>query len=736
MAAAFSAERLRRLLTLLALVPALPTAALEALDDEALSAVQARDGITVEIRNNSPITTSSLTWFTDSNGSFAANCTGGIANRQACTRLAPSVAGVAGAPLRATLALDAGAASSSGVAYMRTTLDWQPQLLTVSRLTPLTPTVDYSAHSLGQFGLYSQGHLTLSNQGGLFNNGGNFAMLDFAMDGNLVYRQGAAGQPELSLGNLQFSNFFSNGAGGGHAAAPGRVGFDAQGLLLAAPYSRTDLTFDLMFKGAPGNFDTSGRSPMIRLGWTGGLVNPLLRVSPGGIGYGTYTSGAQTFYDIGGNNGGGARSEGLNLLASWDFDSDFAWIIGQAGGNGTSARLTNWRRMATVPSTTPMLSMPITLDVLQNGTGPAGLCFGGGFSGGSPVAASCTAAGGSWIAGGVPTGKAAFATLIRDGHLHAYSQQTEVRDPTSGTPASVYDWSLLYTFGKLDADILLYPEGRNQGVALSTNTTGIKADITLTAQSPGYWAKANSASAAVRATAGAGWATNTHFMVANTKVDGVVGQQYGVGLVNADLLWSTRDLYFRLVNSDSGYPLMPGGLWLQTDTSAVYQFRGLLGGGNLQDLSAPTSVALLDLRLSTNRFIFALSPMAPVAGDAPIGFAGLLDLDGSAYLSLGEVSSPSSTFRLYDLSGRIGWANGTVNLVSGQNSPDGLPQLAISNDLKFGASANFLDPGAATPQGGGAAVLGKVGFGSENFGRFVLPAGSWHSHVSLKIPGT
>lgn len=733
MAPATSAEY-RRLLLVLTLAPAAPAAALEALDEAALAAVQARDGITLEIRKDTPVTAGSLTWLTDNNDSFAATCTGGVVNRQACTLVVPSLGGVANAPLRVTFALDAG--TDSTLPYLRAALDWQPLLLTLSRLTPLNPTVDYSARSLGQFGLYSQGHLHLSNMGGLLNGSGNLATLDLALSGDLVYRQGNAGQPELSFGNLQFSNYFSNGAAGGHAASQGRLSIDAQGLLVSAPFSRTDLTFDLMFKAAPTDFDTTGRSPMIRLGWTGGLVNPRLRVAAGGVGYGTYATGAQTFYDLGGAFGGGARSEGLNVQASWDFDTDFAWVIGQAGGNGTSARMTNWRRMATVPTSTPMLNMPITLDVLQNGTGPAGLCFGGGFGSGSPVAATCTAAGGRWIAGGVPTGKAAFAALIRDGHLLAYSQQTEVRDPTSAAAAQVYDWSLLYTFGKLDADILLYPEGRAPGVTPGATPTGLKADITLTAQSPGYWSKANSSSAAERASAGAGWATNTHFMVANTRVGGVAGQQYGVGLVNADLLWSVRDLYFRLVNSDSGYPLMPGGLWLQTDTSAVYQFRGLLGGGNLLDLSAPTQVALLDLRLSTNRFIFALSPKAAVAGDAPIGFSGLLDLDGGAYLSLGEVSSPASTFRLYDLSGRIGWANGTVNLVSGQNSADGLPQLAISNDLLFGASANFLDPGAAVPVGGGAPLLGKVGFGSENFGRFVLPAGTWHSDVSLKIPGT
>jgi hypothetical protein len=383
-----------------------------------------------------------------------------------------------------------------------------------------------------------------------------------------------------------------------------------------------------------------------------------------------------------------------------------------------------------------MLTMPITLDVLQNGVGPAGLCFGGGFTSGSPVQGSCTAAGGTWVGNGLGAGEAAFAVMIRDGRLHAYNQQIEVRDPASANPVTVYDWSLLYTFGKLDADILLTPEGRNPGAAVTTNAIGLRADVTLAAQSPGYWQKANSASAATRATAGTGWATNTHFMLADTKVGGVTGQQYGVGIVNADLLWVVRDMYFRVLAGDSAYPLIPAGLWMQTDTGASYRFRGLLGGGNLQDLSAPTGVALIDLNLATSRFIFALNPTAPVAGDAPIGFNGLLDFDGTAYLSLGEISNPSAAFRLYDVVGRVGWKNGSVNLVSGQNTADGLPKLAIANELLFGSSANFTDPGAAVPTGGGAALVGKAGFGSENFGRIALPAGTWHSDVSIKIPGS
>lgn len=710
---------------------ALNAGALESLDESMLAEVHAQDGLTLEFGSSAGLTTTAMQWTTDRGAASMDACTGGIGNQHACTLLAPTLSGVNGNPLALKATLDAFGGATPGLAMQ---LDWQPLLFSSDRFTINTPTVDYSNRSLGSIGIYSAGSLALSSQGGLFNSSGNFSLLDFAMSGDVIYRQGAVGNPELSFGNLDFGTRFTNGAAGGHASAYGKVGIDSQGLIISAPFTQTELTFDLMYKGSTGSaFDRSNRRPIMHFGWIGGLVNPLMRVSGGGAAYGTYAATGQnvvnpaTSYTFQNDTGrpGNVRSEGLNVLASWDFDSDFAWVIGQAGGNQTQARFTKWRRMGPA-SATPMLSMPVTFDVLQNGTGSAGLCFGGGFASGAPVAASCTSAGGSWVAGGVPAGKAAMAVLIRDGHLHAYNQQVQVIDPTSSNPNQVYDWGLVYTMGKLDSDIFLYPEGRNPGVAVTTSNSGLKADITLAIQSPGYWDRANSSSAAVRASAGGNWATNTHFMVADTNVNGS-GAQYGVGLVNADLLWSVRDMYFRVVDSDSGYPAIPGGLWMQSDTKAVYQFRGLFGGGNLEDLSNPTGIALMDVKLSTNRFIFALSPQTPVAGDAPIGFTGLLDLDGTAYLSLGEKASPASAYRIYDISGRIGWKDGKVNLVSGQNSADGLPRLSISNTLLFGSSADF-------GSGGGAPVVAKVGFGNENFGRIALPAGTWHSDVSLKIP--
>ncbi len=708
-----------------------PAWALEALDDEGLGAVQGQSGLQLQLDNTGGVNLGRLEWLTDS----------GVTDRQAQTIIDARLDGLAGNPWQFSSQLDVGSDSSNPA--LRLHSQWQPQQLTISRLTLNTPAANLSTNSLGQLAVQSQGHLTLNQVGGLLNAGGNNAQLDFASQGEVIYRQGAAGSPELSLGGFVFKNCFSNGPGSNCSGSLGYglLGVNSEGLLVQADHTYTDLLFDVMYKATPTNFDSTGRSGIIQFGWTGSLLNPKVALRPGGVAYGTHSStlnhpsgASYGFFDHTGlGTPTGARSQGLNLQASWDYDSDFAFILGQAGGNRSQARFMNWRRMAGLNAAIPMLSMPITLDVLQNGQGPGGLCFGGGFSAGSPTPFSCTSAGGQWRASAVAASQAAFAALIRDGHLHGYSQQIQVVDPTSSNPLSTYDWGLMFTFGKLDADILLQPQGPSGGL------TGLKSNITLTAQSPGFWDQATSSNATTRGclfsaaggsctTAGAGtrWATNTHFLVADTNVGGT-GQQYGVGLLNADLLWSVRDMYFRVVDSDATYTLMPGGLWLHTENNATYQFRGLFGGGNLLDLSSPTGISLMDVKLSANRFLFALSPQTPVSGDAPVGFNAFMDLDGTSYLSLAEVGSPQSAYRIYDMSGRIAWRNGQVNLVSGQNTADGLPQLAIRNELLFGSSANFGN-------GGGNPLLAKTGFGSENFGRIALPAGAWHSDISLKIP--
>ena len=694
--------------------------ALQAMSDDALSSINGADGVSVTLSSQAPLRLDTLKWITDDNSLNNGACTGGLNGQHACTLVKDIVLEGHGGNLQQQWHLDAGS-DGSGQPYLSLSGQWSNQQLTLGSLSLHTANDDASDRSLGSLALLSAGQFSLSNRGGPFNLEDNLASLDFSLNGDVIYRQGPAGSPELSFANLQLDTRFSTGAANGQSAGLGRVGIDSRGLLLQAPYADVNIGFDLAFKNSPTNFDVSGRSNLLRFGWRGGLVNPQWHLQAGGVGYNTYVNGPNTFQDTDGSVTG-SRSEGISLYTAWDFDSDFALSLGEAGGNGTVARFSQWQRLGAAPG--PMFALPVVFDVMQGGSGPSGLCAGAATSGVLDQS-SCMATGGEWYSNDLPgSNESAFAILMRDARLLAYNTRVEVEDPLSGGTVTPLDWGAAFTFGKLDADIFLYPYGRASGASVVTTDSGIRADITLIAQSPDAWRRANSSDPAVRSTAGDGWQTNTHFMLVDTQ------RHRGVGFMNGDIFYRARDLFLRVTDGDSRYPQLPGGLWLQTDNLAQYRFRALFGGGNMSDLSydALTRVSLIDVNLQTDQFLFVLNPL-PVdtnTGAAPIGFNGLLDLDNS-YIRVGEVSSPQSRFYIDALSGRVAWRNGSLSMVSGQHTADGLPQLAISNDLDIGQSAHF--GGAA-----GDPLIGTVGFGSEDFGRMVIPAGTWHNEIRLKIP--
>lgn len=715
----------RGLLLLCLVTPA--AHALQALTDADLSQVAGRDGISAEFRS-SGISADQISWITDDAGLNDGSCSGGTANQHACTLISDLQVEAVSGDYLGSIELDA--AAQSGTPLLRLAADWgqagQPLRARIGGLTFDTPTWDASANSLGAFSMESTGTMTLVNQG-LFNTTPGSAQLDYQSENDLIYRQGPAGSAELSFANWSFDMTFTDGAASGHNPGYGQVGIDSDGFFISAPNILVDYTFDLAFKASPVDFDTTGRNELMHFGWQGGLVNATQRIGSGGFGYGSYLNGPNTFQDYDGSQTG-SRSEGINLLSEWDFDSDFALVIGEASGNGTFARFTNWQTLGGTAG--PQFSFPLIFDVVQAGNAPAGLCAGP-FTSGVASQTSCAAAGGEFFASGLDAGESAFAVLLRDAHLHAYSTQVQVEDPLAGGTVTPVNWGVLFTYGKMDADIFLRPQGRADGAAFATTNTGLRADITLVAQSPDAWRRANSSDAAVRATAGDGWRTNTHVMTVDTATPFGSGQN-GVGFVNGDLIYQARDLFLRVTDGDSAYPDLPGGLWLHTDNFAQYRFRGIFGGGDLSDLSydALTKVSLLDVNLQTSKFLFVLNPL-PVdgaTGAAPIGFNGLLDFDGGAYITVGEVSSPSSQFYVRDVSGRIAWRDGSLSLVSGENTASGLPRLVIENDLDIGASAGF---GSATP---GDPLVGTLGFGTEDFGRVAIPEGTWGSEIILEIP--
>lgn len=675
--------------------------ALTPLDDSSLSSINGQDGLTVDLESAVGISAENLAWQTDQ----------GIQDQEALTHFRDVSWQGDGGPLQSRFTLDVG--SNGAVPMLAMTYTWQPGVYRIGGFTLETPSnQDYQSHSLGEMALYSSGTISLVNAG-IFNTDANgYAQFDFDMTGDLIIRQGGAGTAELSFGNMAFANRFTSGAATGHQPGTGIVGVNSDGILIQADHTFTDFRFDLMYKENPVDFDRDGRSPMIHAGWTGGLTDARMKIMSGGVSY----------HQASGWDYLSSRSQGLLFRAAWDYDTDFGLVLGHADGDRTRLTLSDWKQMGGENPADPMLAMDVILDVLQNNVGPAGLCMGYGLAAGQPSQSQCTANGGEFIDTRVPVDDSAFALMLRNSHLHGYSSKMRVENPATSWSKD-YNFGLILTLGKLDADMLIYPRGAFD------SQDGLKMDINLVAQSPGYWAAANSAVPAERVAAASDWATNSHLLFADTS------SNIGVGILHNDVLWQTRDMFIRIGEQDPVFSDMQTGIMLSSDTLARYYLRGLFGAGNLNELSSGTAnVALWQFNLAASRYRFVMFPSAqtvvtPTGNQtlSTIGFEGFFDIDPSSYLTLAEVSAPGSSFNLYNVSGSLGWKEGNVVMKSGDQNSDGSASISIENQLLIGESVNFGN-------GAGDPLIGNLGFGNQNYGRIAFPGGIWHSEIVAKVP--
>ncbi|WP_144401632.1 hypothetical protein [Isoalcanivorax pacificus] len=689
------------------LVFSVSAATLEPLTDMELSQSTGQAGLAVSLETDSPITAQQVTWAMDAEN---AATTASLILKNLSVEWADS----------ADFTLDVGADA------VMLTGSW----------SELQARIGGIAHSgepnntMGSLAINTSGSFLLINEGGPFNTNSDNAVLNYTSEGDIFWRQrDIGGAPELGL--LDFVI--------GIDIPKGTVGLDANGVLIAAPEADFDLTFDLSFAAATTNpYDKADHDGLVHTGWRGNLRNVDLRLMGGGAWEGTTGS----FYDL------SARTEGLNTDLKLDFGEEFVWIIGQPHQARARAEFSGWQRLGAQPGFSsgarvarPGVAMadydfrlPLTLDALRAGSDPGGICFGGATTGGSLTSSACGAAGGEYVY--LSPDDNTLAMLIRGAGLHAYNTKVEIweREYSGGAwgehiKTDEFNWSLLYTFGEFDGNVFIRPEASGSDV-------GFRADMVLGFQSPGYWHAAQNKFAGVVAGDPASdprarWATNTHFMIGDTEA-GEAG--FGIGLVNADVLWRVEDMAVRLVNpaTASSYRLngdvlrhtLSPGVWLETDrkgqgVAAQYNFRGMFGGGDLSNLEDLVQGLLLDVNLETDRFVFVLGANG---GENYVPFEGLFDFNGNAYISIAEPSVPTAAWRIHNVSGALLWKDGRIQLSSGVETVHGRPELTIANYILLADTAIQ-----------GSVLKGDISLGeNDNFGSIVIPSGVVYSSVSIR----
>lgn len=629
-----------------------------------------------------------------------------------------------GTPFKITSKLDAGTASGTPRFSLNT--DWTRIRVSTNSLDLLNASSTASTYGLGSVVFDSSGSMVFRGSG-LFNGNATdssrllhltigtpqVGVASPGASGQLYYRQSsAAGAPELIFDKLYMDVGLTAGTGGGlgictSGSACGTFGSNREGLYLNAPHLDVAATWATNYRAntSAGSYTTMNPdvAGIAYWGWTGGYNNAELLVSGGGV-----WPGSSAAYDPKLPSG---RTGGLNLAFHGDYDNNFTWLVGQAGGLAL-LKFGNWTKLS---GATWALDAPnITLDMINSGQGVGGLCWGASSYG---TSAGCTSTNYTRPNGQTVSGRyvelapdaTAMAAIVRGLSLQAYSSNVQVlddmnkdgdfSDTVSGKPETEsYGWSLMYTMGAFDGNIYLYPGNA------ANNGNGLRADMIWMSQS-----FSNGSNKLLG---------NTNFMIGDTAAG------TGIGLFQANLLYAARKL---------GIELLPTGIQLQT-ADARFAVQGRFGGGTIPNLSAPNIISDIDLNLEFSKLNMLLYPatsngypylgysMAAKFGTASAGIASS-DPDGS-YFSLSEPSRSDVNFRVAKINGDVELKNGQIFLISGAdtvNAPDQVKRLRFANDIYLGSSVS-----------GGSAVTADIKFSGSALGSIAIPSGRMYSSLTLK----
>lgn len=687
---------------------------MDIISDDDLSAVAGRAGITVSINEPAAgIAATSAGWLSTDPNSAQQNEVGekGVrANNLNWKRLDTS---------RSLLDFSVDAFSDgSALPGLAMSFDWARSRLDVGSVTLAGP----GSGSFGRYVIDAPGRLQLVGLNGFLNASNptygssgylNIGKVDPTLwavgtmgatdPGAIYWHQGTT---ELSMGSFSF--YFG--------IPDGRMGINNKGILLESKPGTPiafSLSLDFMLDSnstSPLAVDASDKS-ILYWGWRGHQQDFQLQLGSGGR------------FDGSGH--------GLTGNIHFNYQPDFAWIVGQGGSSTTSFKIefSDW---TVLPGNTYGLDIPgLTLDAVTGAQGTTGLCWGSN-------AVSATANGGcsgtgmgdyasNWNVSTLQVRQAtdpdALVLGVRDMYLAAYAAKVDVLDRTVDTnkASRPFNWALIYTLANLDADIFVSPaaDGKSQ-----------RLDLALTSQTLGAGATDR-------------WQHGGNFMIADTD------SNFGIGLMGVDVLMALRG---------ARLSLEPTGIVMDSNLMR-YQLRGLFGGGDIPNMNVPQAMTYADLNVEADRYHLKLgSGSAAVANGTsnyltydgyihlanlnqanfanPAATAGNHMHDDGSYLSLAEPHSSmvDVDFRLADVTGPVEIKNGKLML---QGDVDGLsdPQLRIYNDLYVGTSATDPCVGGALPCVASAATdplkVGRLEFGGKNLGTLVMPSGIIRAQLTL-----
>jgi hypothetical protein len=587
--------------------------------------------------------------------------------------------------------------------------------------------------------------------------------------GNTLYSSAPTAYPTTAASSYSgwFNGFSSNNNGG---------------IYLGTSHLDFNFSYDVSYRscsaGSPctGIFTTANNvSPIGHLSWSGGFDYAELMLGTGGIwnnvtSYNPDDPGDQLTTDCTPACTGATRAHGLNIAFHGNYDSNFTWTVGDAPGNtvanGPGGRDIAFGSWTTLPGAAWSLSAPnITLDTMNAGAGPGGLCWGAQAYG---TTGTCTASTTKWANGSqsgatpgtflnLPPTNTNLGLVVRDLSLQAYSSTVQTLDDKNNNGSfgdagetNNYSWGLIYTLGQFDQNMYIYPGNSD----VTTTADGITLDWLLMSQSFGTYPvfKALGSASTTNALLG-----NTNFMIADTGylADGTAACgglstgtcAFGIGLVQANLLVGAKRMNISLQSA---------GMELKS-SDVRFEMQGLVAGGPVPNLQYQYLQKLYyaDVNMEATQFDMVLKP-ATSNGYPYLGFTNRVTLgdttlagstigvpesspgaNGCAglnptstvdcnYVSLGEPSSPSTDFRIADITGDINITNGVFGLFSAAdttNSIDGKPRLVLAETMQIGTT---IGSGSQAP------LTGIVKFGGTEFGKIIIPSGQAYGYVALK----